>query len=457
MDFRTFITQLEAEGDLLRIDDPVKLDYEAGALCRELSDADGPAALLSKVGDFDIPLAVNVYGTRARVAKALGVTEDRLLEHVAANIKNRTGSTPFQGGTARCQEVVIIGNDIDVGRLPFPLWNLGDGGRYMTASLVIAKHPTFGWNVAHHRCQIYNGQELGICMAPEHHLRLATDEARRNGTRAEAAIALGVRPSITIAASSDFPLADYELNVAGALEGKPIAVVKCKTVDVEVPEDTEVVIEGYFTGELRDEGPFVEFTGYQTKIIQSPVFRITAITHRKSPVLHGIFAGKPPCETNTLWRELEEAEAYETLRRRFPMLTAVHRPPQVGRDFIGILQVNTERTHTAPGAIRTLMLATAAVMPRLKFIIAIDHDIDIYNLTDVMWAVATRCDPKADAALVEGTMTSWLDPSSRGFTGKLYLDATKGPTFSGEMPGFPDESLERARQLIAAATARKGR
>jgi UbiD family decarboxylase len=379
------------------------------------------------------------------------VTEDKLLEHVAANIRKRVGSEPFKGGTPRCQEVVITGNDIDVGRLPFPLWNLGDGGRYMTASLVIARHPQFGWNVAHHRCQIYNGQELGICMAPEHHLRLATDIARREGKRAEAAIALGVRPSITIAASSDFPLADYELNVAGALEGKAIPVVKCKTIDVEVPEDTEVVIEGYFTGEVRDEGPFVEFTGYQTKVIQSPVFRITAITHRKNPILHGVFAGKPPCETNTLWRELEEAEAYETLRRRFPMLTAVHRPPQVGRDFVGIVQVDTIKTHTAPGAIRTLMLATAAVMPRLKFVIAIDSDIDIYNLTDVMWAVATRCDPKADAALVEGTLTSWLDPSSKGFTGKLYIDATKGPDFSGEMPGYPEDSMEKARQMIAKA------
>ena len=138
-------------------------------------------------------------------------------------------------------------------------------------------------------------------------------------------------------------------------KGKPIRTVRCKTVDVEVPEDTEMVIEGYFPGEVRDEGPFVEFTGYQTKVIQSPVFKITAITHRKDPLVHGVFAGKPPCETNTIWRELEESEAFDMLRRRYPLFKALHRPPQLGRDFIGVLQINAERlqarhcAHVEPG------------------------------------------------------------------------------------------------------------
>ena len=138
-------------------------------------------------------------------------------------------------------------------------------------------------------------------MAPEHHLRYLADESRGRN-RVEAAIVIGVRPSISIAAGSDFPIGDYELDVAGALEGEPIRTVRCKTINVEVPEDSEIVLEGYFPGEVRDEGPFVEFTGYQTKVIQSPVFKITAITHRRNPLVQGVFAGKPPCETNTIWR-----------------------------------------------------------------------------------------------------------------------------------------------------------
>lgn len=454
MDFRTYLNVLEQSGDLVRIPDRLDINYDIGALCRLLSDEDGPAALLENVTGAELPLAINVYGTRARLARALGIGEADMLQHVASRLKTRIATAPFKGRAPRCQEVVIGGEDVDLGRLPFPLWNSGDAGRYITAGLVISRHPEFGWNIAHHRGQIYSARDIGVCVAPEHHLRLATDEARQGKERLEAAYVIGVRPSITIAASSDFALGDYELDVAGALEGHPIEVVKCKTVDVDVPEDTEIVIEGYFSGEVRQEGPFVEFTGYQTPIIQSPVFHVTAITHRHAPILHGIFAGKPPCETDTLWRELEESEAFDILRRRFPLLTALHRPPSLARDFIGVLQINPKRLRK--GIVKTLMLATAAVMPRLKFIICVDDDIDIYNLTEVMWAVATRCDPKADVETVSGTMTSWLDPSSGGLTGKVFFDATKKEGFRGQIPHYPPESMARARAAIDNARKAAG-
>jgi 2,5-furandicarboxylate decarboxylase 1 len=450
MDLRTFLQHLRQMGELIDVRDEVSLDYEVGALCRRLSDQHGPAALLHRIANAAAPLVVNVYGTRRRVAMALGASEDELLTHVAQRLRERIPTELVSDGTAPCQEVVIQGDDINILDWPFPFWNLGDGGRYITAGNIIARHPEFGWNIAYHRAQLYNKTELGVCLAPEHHLRYATDEARGK-QKVEAAIVVGVRPSISIASGSDFPISDYELHVAGALEGRPIRTVRCKTVDVEVPEDTEMVIEGYFGGEVRDEGPFVEFTGYQTKIIQSPVFTITAITHRRDPIVHGVFAGKPPCETNTIWRELEESVAFDFLRGRFPLLKAVHRPPELGRDFIGVLQINAQRFR--PGIVRTLSLATAAVMPRLKYVIVVDDDIDIYNFNDVMWAVATRCDPKADMASIDGTMTSWLDPSSGGLTGKLFLDATKKAGFGGEMPGYPEETLDRADALIKSAQA----
>jgi UbiD family decarboxylase len=448
MDLRTFLGRLRDERELIDIREPISMEYEAGAICRQLSDENGPAAVLHKVGNAGAPLVVNVYGTRRRVALALGMTEEVLLREVAAKLKQRIPTVPHNGA-ARCQEVVLTGADIDILKWPFPLWNTGDGGRYITAGNIIARHPEFGWNIAFHRAQLYSATELGICMAPEHHLRYAADEARGRA-KVEAAIVVGVRPSISIASGSDFPIGDYELEAAGALEGQPVRTVRCKTVDVEVPEDTEVVIEGHFPGELRDEGPFVEFTGYQTKVIQSPVFKITAITHRRDPIVHGVFAGKPPCETNTIWRELEESEAFETLRRRFPLLKALHRPPQLGRDFIGVLQINAQRLR--PGIVRTLMLATAAVMPRLKYVITVDDDIDLYNMSDVMWAVATRCDPKADMATINGTMTSWLDPSSGGLTGKVLFDATKKPGFGGHIPGYPEGAMQRAAELIRRAS-----
>jgi 4-hydroxy-3-polyprenylbenzoate decarboxylase/2,5-furandicarboxylate decarboxylase 1 len=446
MDFRGYLDRLEQTGDLIHIEDQLDINYDVGALCRLLADRGGPAALLHNVTGATLPLAVNLYGERARLACALGVNETEMLSHVAKQLKTRVPTAPFKGNVPRCQEVLISGDDIDLEKLPFPFWNLGDAGRYITAGLVISRHPEFGWNIAHHRGQIYNAREVGVCVAPEHHLRLATDEARVRNDPVQAAFIIGVRPSITIAASSDFGLGDYELDVAGALEGRPIEVVRCKTVDIDVPEDTEIVIEGHFSGEQRQEGPFVEFTGYQTPIIQSPVFTVTAITTRKEPILHCIFAGKPPCETDTLWRELEESEAFDILRRRFPLLTALHRPPSVARDFIGILQISPKRLRK--GIVKTLMLATAAVMPRLKFIFCVDDDIDIYNLSEVMWAVATRCDPKADVEIVSNTMTSWLDPSSGGLTGKVFFDATKKEGFRGHIPDYPSDSMTRASAAI---------
>ncbi|MGE0807574.1 MAG: UbiD family decarboxylase [Burkholderiaceae bacterium] len=446
MEFRKFLEQLDDAGELLRVDTPMSLDYEVGALCRKLSDAGGPAALLSRVDGHSVALATNLYGTRRRIALGLGLDESSMVAELAQRLKRRVPVQRFTGNAPRCQQRSCIGDSIDVRTLPVPLWNIGDGGPYLTASLVIARHPEFGWNIAHHRCQVYGACELGVAMAPEHQLRLVTDIGRSDGGRVEAAIVLGTRPSISIAASSDFPMGDYELEIAGALENRPIDVVRCLTVDIDVPEDAEIVIEGYFDGEVRSEGPFVEYTGYQSPVIQSPVFRITAITHREAPIMHGIFAGKPPCETDVLWRELEEVEVLQTLRRRFPMLTGVHRPPQIGRDLLVVLQVDVARA--PPGMIKTLMLATNAVMTRLKIVIAVDKSVDLYDLTDVMWAVAMHCDIKEDVDVIKGTFTSWIDPASRGLSGKLLLDATRKAGFDGQMPSFPPEALDKAQRLL---------
>ena len=453
MDFRTYLQLLEQAGDLIRIEETVKMEYEVGAICRQLADADGPAVVIQRIEGTIWPLAANVFGTRRRIARALGISEADMLEHVAERLKARVDTIAYSGDRPRCQEVVVEGDDVDIQRLPFPIWNLGDGGRYTTAGMFIARHPEFGWNIAHHRGQIYGPRELGVCMAPEHPLRFAVDDGRGRGARVEAAYVIGVRPSIEIAASSDFPMNDYELRIAGALEGRPVEVVKCRTIDVDVPEDTEIVVEGYFGGEIRQEGPFVEYTGYQTPIVESPVFTITAITHRRDPIVQGVFAGKPPCETDALWRELEESDAFDTLRRRFPLLKALHRPPSLARDFFGVLQINPGRVR--PGLVKTLMLATSAVMHRCKYIVCVDDDIDIYTLNDVMYAVATRCDPKADVTVIDGTMTSWLDPSSGGLSGKVLFDATRKANFRGKLPVYPEKAMERARGLLAGALAAK--
>src|SRR4051812_18450620 len=145
MDLRTFLGRLRDSGDLVDIREPVSLEYEAGALCRQLADRDGPAAMLHKVGQAKAPLAVNVFGTRRRVAMAVGTTEKELLSHVAGKLKTRI-KPETQKNPGKCQDVVLT-KDIDIGAWPFPLWNIGDAGRYVTAGCIISQHPEFGWNI----------------------------------------------------------------------------------------------------------------------------------------------------------------------------------------------------------------------------------------------------------------------------------------------------------------------
>jgi 4-hydroxy-3-polyprenylbenzoate decarboxylase len=199
---------------------------------------------------------------------------------------------------------------------------------------------------------------------------------------------------------------------------------------------------------MHEEGPFNEFTGYQSERRRAPLWRVTAITMRRDPIMHLAFAGKPPNENVTFWRELEDALALQGLQRRFPFVTGVARPAELARDFWGIVQVDARRGR--PGLVRNLLLATTYYMPRLKYLVAVDDDIDIQNVTDVLWAISTRCEPGRDTFLVPQTGTGPLDPSSYtfGLTSKLFIDATRKAHFRGIVSSPPREVLDRVRARL---------
>jgi 4-hydroxy-3-polyprenylbenzoate decarboxylase len=201
------------------------------------------------------------------------------------------------------------------------------------------------------------------------------------------------------------------------------------------------VIETEYTGEMDEEGPFNEFTGYQSEKRKAPIWKVTAITTRADPIMHMAFAGKPPNENG----ELVDAVALDTLKRRFPMVTGVTRPASLARDFWGIVQLNPKMRR--PGIARNVLLAMAYIMPRLKYLIAVDDDIDINNITDVLWAVSTRVDPGRDTFMVPNTGTGPIDPSSYevALTSKLFIDATKKAHFRGVVSMPPADVLARVR------------
>jgi UbiD family decarboxylase len=452
--FREFLAVLDEAGQLLRVRDQVDPLYEVCAFCRHVADDDGPAILFERIKGHGMPALANLFGTRARIAMALGVSEQDMVRFISERLKSRIPPSPAPPGSVRCQETILIGGDADLTSIPAPFWNVGDGGNYITAGLNIGAHPKWGRNVGIYRNMIRNKSEIFAQIAPDHQQRLFYEDI---GKGCPMAIVLGADPLLYLAAGSDFPLGDFEMDVAGALRGSPLASCKAQTIDVEIPADAEIVIETEYTGEMDEEGPFNEFTGYQSERRKAPIWRVKAITMRKDPIMHMAFAGKPPNENIAFWRELEDATALETMQRRFPFVVGVARPSELARDFWGIIQI--DRGKIRPGGVRNAMLATTFLMPRLKYIVAVDDDIDIFNTTDVFWAISTRVDPARDTFLVPETGGGPIDPASYefGIISKLFIDATKKAHFRGLMSAPPSDVLKRTRIRLDAVIAEHAR
>ncbi|MGE0796966.1 MAG: UbiD family decarboxylase [Lautropia sp.] len=443
--FRDFIKVLEGAGELLRISDHVDPKYEVCAFCRNVADIDGPALVFEHMKGYEMPAVANLFGTRKRIGMALGVEEKDMVREIGERLQKRIPPVLIDKADAPCKEVVHVGDDVDLSVVPFPYWNVGDGGGYVSAGINMGAHPKWGKNAGIYRNMFRSKNEVFAQIAPDHQQRLFYQDI---GKGCPMAIVLGVDPLLYLAAGNDFPLGDYEVDVAGALRGAPLRVVKAETIDLEVPADAEIVIETEYTGEMDEEGPFNEFTGYQSERRKAPIWRVKAITMRKNPIMHMAFAGKPPNENVVFFGELVDVVAWETLKRRFPMVTGVNRPSSLARDFWGFVQIDSKMRR--PGIVRNILLATTYIMPRLKYIVAVDEDIDITDVNDVLWAMSTRVDPGRDTFVVNGTGTGPIDPSSYEFalTSKLFIDATKKAHFRGVVSMPPQEVLDKTRQRL---------
>jgi UbiD family decarboxylase len=455
--FRDFIAALEQAGELLRVPDAVDPEYEICAWCRHAADDEGPALLFERIKGYRMPALANLFGTRARIAMALGVEPRDMAAAIAQRLTRRIAPVRVDAEDAPCRQVVKLGDEASLDEIPIPFWNVGDGGRYISAGINMGAHPQWGKNAGIYRNMYRSRNELFAQIAPDHQQRLFYEDL---GAGCPMAIVLGPDPLLYLAAGSDFPVGDYELDVAGALRGAPLRVVKAETLELEVPADAEIVIETEYTGEMDEEGPFNEFTGYQSERRKAPIWRVTAITTRADPIMHLAFAGKPPNENVAFWRELEDALALQALQKRFPLVTGITRPADLARDFWGIVQINPKLRR--PGGVRNVLLAMNYLMPRLKYLVAVDDDIDIFSTLDVLWAVSTRVDPGRDVFIVPETGTGPIDPSSYEFatTSKLFIDATRKAHFRGVVSMPPSEVLERTRgrfdELMAGARKAAG-
>lgn len=439
-DLREFLALLEERGSLLRVRKPVDPRFEIAAYIRKTSDRRGPAIFFEKVKGFDIPVVGGVFATRERAFLALETTPETYVDKFLSAVEHLVPPKLVSSGP--CKEVIHAGNDVDLRRFPIPTFSQRDTAPYITLGIAITKDPETGRkNTSIYRMQVKGPRRLGI-MVQQLYRQLLRAEARGEGL--PIAIAIGTDPVIPIATQWQAPYGTDEMELAGALRGQPVEVVKAETVDLEVPATAEIVIEGTVLPDVREEeGPFGEVTGYYTPATPKPVIEVSAITHRKNPIYQAALTGMPTTENHILKQIPMEATYYWELRRQHPGVTAVHFPPAGGVGFIAVIGMKQVREFEARN-----VMATMFGTRRNKIVIVVDDDIDIYDMEKVMWAVATRCRPEEDIVIFPRLAGSALDPSSKkaGPASGLGIDATRpfGEPFPEvvTVPGVEDVSLE---------------
>ena len=479
-DIREFAAFLESKGDLRRVTAPVSRDLEITEITDRVIKSGGPALLFENVKGYDAPLLINMFGTHQRTAWALGVEHvDELVARVRrllslaqgppSGIGARLGALgdvlgvararPKQVRRAPCQEVVLTGEDVDLNVMPALQCWPEDAGRFITLPLVITRDPETGRrNVGTYRMQIYDGHTAGLHWQT-HKVGAAHHDAGVRGghERLEVAVAIGGDPATIWSGSMPLPPDLDELAIAGVIRGEAVQVVKCKTVDLEVPAHAEYVIEGYVTpGKMRPEGPFGDHTGYYSPAEDYPFMRVTAITHRRDPIYPTTMVGRPPTEDFFMGKASERL-MLPALQMAVPEVVDMNMPAEgIFKNFMIVSMRKRYRGH--PQKVMHALWGVGLLM-LVKAIVVVDDHVDVQNISEVAWRVGANIDPGRDITLSEGP-TDDLDHASAvaRYGGKVGIDATaKGPMdgFTREWP--PDIVMsEEIKRLVSDRWAEYG-
>ena len=413
---RDWLDHLAARNRLAIIKPNANLRFELAAYAKRL---DGQrATLFPRPGGHPMPVVSGLISDRGWMAEAMGVEPAEVLARFQDAALNPISWKETKA--APVQEVVHRQVDL-VKQLPLPTHNEHDGGPYISAGLMIVRNPKTGkQNVSIHRCQLTGPNRLGVLLLPRH-TNAFFDMAEQGGQPLDAAIVVGVDPLTLLASQAIAPIDFDELEIAGALHGRPLPVVKCLTSEIRVPAEAEIVIEGRFLPSVREpEGPFGEFPQYYGERADRHVMEVDAVTHRKDAIFHTIVGGG--LEHQLLGAIPKEATLINHLRRNFPNVIDVHLSPGGVMRFH--LYVKIKKRHE--GEAKNIMMGAFAGSFDLKHVIVVDDDVDIHNPTEVEWAVATRFQADRDLLIVPESQGSKLDPTNRdGVGAKMGMDATK--------------------------------
>ncbi|HMD36437.1 MAG TPA: menaquinone biosynthesis decarboxylase [Vicinamibacterales bacterium] len=467
-DLFDFLADLEKRGLLARIAESVSPDLEIAAVTDRACKlpGGGPALLFDKPAGHSIPVASNVYGSVERMCLALGVKSlddlaaeiDQLMTpQMPAGIMDALKMLPMVGrlrdlmpktvGDAACHEIVDKHASLD--SLPILKCWPEDGGKYITFPLVFTKDPETGVrNIGTYRMQVFDARSTGMHWQRHkggaQHYRVA----ERLGKRLDVAVALGPEPVLPYCATAPMPEGLDELLLAGFLARRRIELVKCITVDLEVPASSHIVLEGYVDpGERRREGPFGDHTGLYSQPDDFPVFHLTCITQRKKPVYLTTVVGVPPMEDYYLGLASERI-FLPMIRKTLPEIVDMHFPAQ--GIFHNLVIVSIDKRY--PGHARKIMNAFWGLGQLMfsKTIVVVDKDVDVHDVGQVAWIVGTHMDPLRDIQMTKGPVDDLDDAADiPAYGGKMGIDATKKWASEGYTRSWP------ARVLTTEAAGRR--
>lgn len=446
-DLRYFLHRVETEApDLFaRIDREVSPQWELSAVQKQL-EARGrlPILWFDNVAGHEMPVVTNLFASKRHLALALETTPEQVVTRFADAQKRRVAPRKMSQGPA--QEIVLAGEDADLRRLPIVTHCEKDAGPYLSAAVTIMRDPTSGaLNAGLYRNLYLSPSSLTINMAPLSHGSEIARRAESRGAAVDAAIVIGHHPAMGMASQQRGTLGEFELEIMGALLEEPVDLVRCQTVDVLVPADAEIVIEGHIrTDRWEDDGPFGDYWLYYAPPKPARVFEVTAITHRRDAIFHDVFNVGP--EHLVLFSLGMEGVVLSQLKQLVPQLTAVN-VPVCGSGNLVYVQIKKDLDGQGVNA---ALAALGAY--RFKCAIVVDEDVDIYDDGKVLWAMMTRTQVDRSFFTVPGSYISRVDPTgypawqtgdrgARLLSTRLGVDATKPID-----PSFP-EVAEPPRDL----------
>ena len=430
MSFRSYLQRLENQGNLACIAQPISKAYELAGVLKRLEPR---PVLFDQVGESSFRVVGNLFCSKAAFADYFNRSPREIIPMLASAIDERSPCEIVD--EAPCQEVVVHEPDLD--ELPIPLHCLGDGGNYITAGVVIARHPRYGQNLDFHRCMQFSKTEMAMRVVRSRHF----DAFLRELGQVDVAVCVGNPPNVLAAAATSVEIGVDELEIANALES--LQVVQAKTVDLLVPAECEFVLEGTVYSERRyAEGPFIDLTETQDVVRQEPVFVVKTITHRKDAIWQALLPGG--LEHRLLMGMPREPTVFRQVNQVARCLD-VNIDPGGCSWLHAIVQIKKQREADGKNAIE----AAFAGHRSCKHVFVVDNDIDIYNPLEVSWAMATRFQGDVDMVVKDRETGSSLDPSAESgtyLTTKIGFDLTKpldakGKSFD-KMP-FPEVDLDR--------------